>query len=205
MGLYGKWSTCRSCYAALLLGGSCGLLSHSGCTQKRQNEQCLTPQWRGKKSMLKQLWGRRKARVSLVYQRKTWCRMESAVFRRHLQDKKSSVLCKAAGSGSSQLQSLPSVHLLEQIPKKCVQQLCATARLMPWMKLEAERFSPAPGTGHDRSYNSLIWKGNRKSQLVMALPIQVPFSPLFSLKIIQQSLFSAFIFSRLLIFGYFPH
>lgn len=88
MGLYGKWSTCRSCYAALLLGGSCGLLSHSGCTQKRQNEQCLTPQWRGKKSILKQPWGRRKARVSLVYQRKTWCRMESAVFRRHLQDKK---------------------------------------------------------------------------------------------------------------------
>lgn len=45
MALYGKWSGCRSCYVALLLGGNCGLLSHSGCTQKtQQNEQCLPPQ-----------------------------------------------------------------------------------------------------------------------------------------------------------------
>lgn len=43
--LYGKWSGCRSCYVGLLLGGNCGLLSHSGCTQKiQQNEQCLPPQ-----------------------------------------------------------------------------------------------------------------------------------------------------------------
>lgn len=64
-----------------------------------------------------------------------------------------------------------SVHLLEQIPKKGVQQLCATTRLLPGMKLEAERFSPTPvtllvmGTGHERSYSSFIWKRNVRSQL----------------------------------------
>lgn len=45
MALYGQWSGCRSCCVALLLGGNCGLLSHTGCTQKtQQNEQCLPPQ-----------------------------------------------------------------------------------------------------------------------------------------------------------------
>lgn len=41
-GFVWKWSSCRSCCVALLLGGSCGLLSHSRCTLKtQQNEQCL--------------------------------------------------------------------------------------------------------------------------------------------------------------------
>lgn len=45
MALDGKWSSCRSCYADLLLGGNCGLRSYSECTQNRwQNEQCLTLQ-----------------------------------------------------------------------------------------------------------------------------------------------------------------
>lgn len=45
MVLYGKWSGCRSCYVALPLGGNCGLLSHSGCTQKtQQSEKWLPPQ-----------------------------------------------------------------------------------------------------------------------------------------------------------------
>lgn len=45
MALYGQWSGCRSCCVALLLGVNCGLLSHTGCTQKtQQNEQCLPPQ-----------------------------------------------------------------------------------------------------------------------------------------------------------------
>lgn len=45
MALYGIWSSCRSCYAGLLLGENCGLLSYSEYTQKRwQDEQCLTLQ-----------------------------------------------------------------------------------------------------------------------------------------------------------------
>lgn len=89
MALYGKWSGCRSCYAALLLGGNRGLLSHSGCTQKRQqNEQCLTPQCCTRKEEIHP-----KKALRQEKSQKTWCRRESAVFRRHLQDKKA--LCSA--------------------------------------------------------------------------------------------------------------
>lgn len=98
--------------------------------------------------------------------------------------KKSSVLHKAARWGSSQLSSLPSVYPLEQISEKSILQFCAAAVLLPWMKLEAERFWPTwvrplvMGSGHERSCGSFSWKGDIKSQLMMALPRQVPFSPL---------------------------
>lgn len=79
-----------------------------------------------------------------------------------------------------QISFLPSVCLLEQIPEKSVLQLCTAAVLLPWKKLEAERSWPTwvrplvMGTGHERSCGSFSWKRNTESQLMMALPMQIP-------------------------------
>lgn len=103
MALYGKWSGCRSCYAALLLGGNCGLLSHSGCTQKRQqNEQCLTPQCCTRKEEIHP-----KKALRQEKSQKTWCRRESAVFRR----RKTKKLCALQSSWMRQQPAL--------VPSKC--------------------------------------------------------------------------------------
>jgi len=34
------------------------------------------------------------------------------------------------------------------------------------------------GTGHERSHGNFSWKRNLELQLMMALPMQIPFSPL---------------------------
>lgn len=116
-----------------------------------------------KKSILKKPWGRRKVRKHGAGENQL-CLGDIC---------KTKKLCALQSSWMRQQPALvpSSVHLLEQIPKKGVQQLCATTRLLPGMKLEAERFSPTPvtllmmGTGHERSYSSFTWKRNVRSQL----------------------------------------
>lgn len=96
MALHGKWSGCRSCYAALLLGGNCGLLSHSGCTQKtQQNEQCLTPQCCTRREEIhpKKALRQEKGQGLSGLPEENVVQRESAVSRRHLQNKKA--LCSA--------------------------------------------------------------------------------------------------------------
>lgn len=134
MALYGKWSSSRSCYAGQLLGGNCGLLSYSECTQKTwQNEQCLTlqcctrrqeapsqksPEAGGLSGSQWFTCGNHGARGNQL------CLGETC-------KKKSSVLHKSAGWGSSKLSSLPSVSARTNTWEECPTALrcCSTPSL----------------------------------------------------------------------------
>lgn len=78
----------------------------------------------GRSSVLKKPWGRRTARVPVVYLRKTWRRRESAVLRRDLQEKR---LRAPQSSRMRQPPALfPSKHLSARINtrEKCPAALC---------------------------------------------------------------------------------
>lgn len=101
---------------------------------------CNVVPGRGRSFILKKPWGRRMARVPVVYLRKTWCRRESTVFRRDLQEKK---LCTPQSSWMRQQPAL--------FPSKCL-----STRTNTWEECPAAlRHHSTPSLDEARSWKAL--------------------------------------------------